>query len=189
MPCSSTGAPACSLTPPGRKFENARCAVIASALTPTTSLGRPGRWTSPAEIMVVTPPWRKLSIQFSWLWRGVQSPNTGCTWLSIRPGASVVPFALTTTSALPMSTSWARPTSPDPAVDGDDRVGFEQRLLERPREQRADVPDHQLARDRSCPSPALPLALPRRRVSADRPCPRSGPWSARRPGAAAGRCR
>ena len=99
MPCSSTGAPACSLTPPGRKFEKARCAVIASALTPTTSRGRPGRWTSPAEIIVVTPPCRKLSIQPSWLWRGVQSPNTGWTWLSISPGATVVPLASTTTSA------------------------------------------------------------------------------------------
>ena len=30
--------------------------TIASALSPTMSFGRPGRWTSPAEITVVTPP-------------------------------------------------------------------------------------------------------------------------------------
>ncbi len=46
-------------------------------LDPDHVPGRPGRWTSPAETMVVTPPCRKLSIQFSWFWRGVQSPNTG----------------------------------------------------------------------------------------------------------------
>ncbi|MCC2666002.1 MAG: hypothetical protein K0S35_3924 [Geminicoccaceae bacterium] len=172
MPCSSTGAPACSLTPPGRKFENARCAVIASALTPTTSLGRPGRWTSPAEIMVVTPPWRKLSIQFSWLWRGVQSPNTGWTWLSIRPGATVVPLAFTTTSASPMSTSWAKPTS-------------------RIRPSIATIVSASSSGCSSAPESSVPMflttSLPRTepssasfamgvapaRVSASRPCPRS----------------
>ena len=41
---------------PGRKPSKARCAVMASALTPTTSRGRPGRCTSPAETMLVTPP-------------------------------------------------------------------------------------------------------------------------------------
>ncbi len=40
--------------------------------------------------MVVTPPCMVESIQPSWPWRGVQSPNTGCTWLSIRPGATQV---------------------------------------------------------------------------------------------------
>ena len=87
MPFSITGAPASTFTPAGRKLWNARCAVIASALSPTMSFGRPGRCTSPAEIIVVTPPLSVESIQPSWFWRGVQSPNTGCTWLSIRPGA------------------------------------------------------------------------------------------------------
>ena len=50
------------------------------------SRGRPGMCTSPAEIIVVTPPCRQQSIQSSWLCRGVQSPATGWTWLSIRPG-------------------------------------------------------------------------------------------------------
>ena len=67
MPFSITGAPASTLTPPptpaARMPSNARCAVIASALTPTMSLGRPGRCTSPAEIIVVTPPCRHDSIQ------------------------------------------------------------------------------------------------------------------------------
>ena len=56
MPFSITGAPASTLTPPGRKLSKARCAVIASAFRPTMSFGRPGRCTSPAEIIVVTPP-------------------------------------------------------------------------------------------------------------------------------------
>ena len=111
MPFSITGAPACTFTPPGRKPSKARCAVMASALTPTTSLGRPGRCTSPAEIMVVTPPWRKLSIQLSCCCRGVQSPNTGCTWLSIRPGARVVPLASTMVAAPDWSRSLALPTA------------------------------------------------------------------------------
>src|SRR3546814_15292607 len=75
------------------------------------SLGRPGRCTSPAEIMVVTPPLRNDSIQLSWLWRGVQSPNTGCTWLSMRPGATVVPLASTVLAAPDVSTADALPTS------------------------------------------------------------------------------
>ena len=66
MPGSITGAPAWTLTPPGRKAVKARCAMIAIALTPTTSRGRPGVCTSPAEIIVVTPPCRKESIQPSW---------------------------------------------------------------------------------------------------------------------------
>ena len=79
MPCSITGAPACTFTPFGRKFSNARWLETARALRPTMSRGRPGMCTSPAEIIVVTPPLRELSIQWSWLWRGVQSPATGWT--------------------------------------------------------------------------------------------------------------
>src|SRR6478735_4435775 len=66
-------------------------------------------WTSPAEIMVVTPPCRKLSIQPIWFCRGVQSPATGWTWLSIRPGATVVPLALTMVVAPSVLTSLSRP--------------------------------------------------------------------------------
>jgi len=40
--CSMTGAPAWIFTPLGRKAEKARWAVMASALRPTTSRGRPG---------------------------------------------------------------------------------------------------------------------------------------------------
>ena len=109
MPGSITGAPAITLTPPGRKLSNARCAKIAIALTPTTSRGRPGMCTSPAEIMVVTPPLRKLSIQPIWFCRGVQSPATGWTWLSISPGVTVVPLASTMVVAPSVSTSLARP--------------------------------------------------------------------------------
>ena len=67
--------------------------MIASALRPTISFGRPGKCTSPAEIIVVTPPFNVDSIHPIWFCRGVQSPNTGWTWLSIKPGASVVPLA------------------------------------------------------------------------------------------------
>ena len=111
MPFSITGAPACTLTPPGRNASKLRCAVIASAFRPTMSLGRPGRCTSPAEIMVVTPPLRNESIQPSWLCRGVQSPNTGWTWLSIRPGESAVPLASIVTCAPERSKSRSLPTA------------------------------------------------------------------------------
>src|SRR5512145_1407721 len=110
MPFSSTGAPASTFTPPGRKLWNARCAVIASAFRPTMSFGRPGRCTSPAEIMVVTPPLSVESIQPSWFCRGVQSPNTGCTWLSIRPGARHTPLASISVSGRAVSQSFCLPT-------------------------------------------------------------------------------
>ena len=86
-------APPSTLTPPGRKVENARWAAIASALTPTRSRGRPGRWTSDADIIIDTPPCIELSIQPSADWRGVQSPKTTCTWESIRPGIATAPPA------------------------------------------------------------------------------------------------
>ena len=108
-----TGAPASTFTPPptpaARMPSNARWAVIASAFSPTMSLGRPGRWTSPAEIIVVTPPFRHDSIQPSWFWRGVQSPNTGWTCESISPGASVVPRQSMVVRACSVSQSAARP--------------------------------------------------------------------------------
>mgnify|MGYP007007741248 CR=1 FL=1 len=69
------------------------------------SLGRPGRCTSPADTMVVTPPFMVESIQPIWFWRGVQSPNTGCTWLSIRPGATQVWRASITVLAWSVSQS------------------------------------------------------------------------------------
>ena len=73
------------------------------------SRGLPGVCTSPAEIIVVTPPWRQESIQPIWFWRGVQSPATGCMWLSIRPGVSATPLASTTVAASSVSTSFSRP--------------------------------------------------------------------------------
>ena len=56
--------------------------------------------------MVVTPPFSVESIQPSWFWRGVQSPNTGCTWLSIRPGASATPLASISVSGCAVSQSF-----------------------------------------------------------------------------------
>ena len=146
MPCSITGAPASTLTPPGRKLSNARCAVMASAFSPTMSLGRPGRCTSPAEIIVVTPPFIVESIQPSWFWRGVQSPNTGCTWLSIRPGRD---------AGLPRVDHGCAPVDVavlllahcgDQAVVDDDGVGVEDGPVDVAREQQADVADDDLAR-------------------------------------------
>src|SRR6266478_4009190 len=128
IPCSITGAPAKTFTPLGRSAANARCAVIAIAFTPTTSFGRPGMCTSPAEIIVVTPPCRQLSIQPIWFWRGVQSPATGCTWLSISPGASVVPLASMIRVAPSASTSFSLPTAvifPSTAITvSASRIGF-----------------------------------------------------------------
>ena len=54
-----------------RKFSCQRWAAIAIALRPMMSRGRPGMWTSPAEIKVVTPPCRVESIQCNCCWRGV----------------------------------------------------------------------------------------------------------------------
>ena len=57
-PGSNRTAPACTLTPDGRKLANDLCARIASAFTPAGSVGRPGVCGSPAEIIVVVPPCR-----------------------------------------------------------------------------------------------------------------------------------
>ena len=108
MPSSRIGAPACTFTPPGRKFAYAFAATIASALRPTMSLGRPGRCTSPAEMAVVTPPCIPESMKSTVRCRGVKSPKTGCTCESISPGITVVPRASITVSA---SSSSARPTA------------------------------------------------------------------------------
>src|SRR6185295_19334194 len=105
-PSSKIGAPASTLTPPGRKFAYDFAATMASALRPTMSLGRPGRCTSPAEIAVVTPPCMAESMKSTVRWRGVKSPKTGCTWESMRPGITVVPRQSMTVSA---SSSRPRP--------------------------------------------------------------------------------
>ena len=72
------------------------------------SFGRPGRCTSPAEIMVVTPPWSPDSMKSTVRWRGVKSPKTGWQWESMRPGMTVAPAASMTVSASP---SRPRPTA------------------------------------------------------------------------------
>src|SRR5262249_57241070 len=72
------------------------------------SLGRPGRCTSPAEIMVVRPPLSPDSMKSTVRWRGVKSPKTGWQCESMRPGTTVLPRASMTVSA---STSSARPTA------------------------------------------------------------------------------
>src|SRR6185312_5918216 len=71
----------------GRTVSHERCAAIASAFTPDRSLGRPGRCTSDADIIIVTAPCIELSIQPIIDCRGVQSANTTCAWESISPGA------------------------------------------------------------------------------------------------------
>src|SRR5712671_43160 len=81
---------------------------MARALSPTMSLGRPGRCTSPAEIMVVMPPLRPDSMKSIVRWRGVKSPNTGWQCESMRPGTTVLPRASMTVSA---SSSRPRPTA------------------------------------------------------------------------------
>lgn len=78
MPFSITGAPASTFTPPGRSCRTPRCA--AQGLPgPPRLCGRPGRCTSPAEIMVVTPPFR----------RSIRSSRAGFAAASSRrtPGA------------------------------------------------------------------------------------------------------
>ena len=132
MPFSITGAPAWTLTPDGRKAVKARCAVIAIAFRPTTSRGRPGMCTSPAEIMVVTPPCKKLSIQPIWFCRGVQSPATGWTWLSIRAGDECRAVGVDDGGRAFGVDILGAADRGDPAVLGDDGVGIEDRLLHRP---------------------------------------------------------
>ena len=66
--------------------------------------------------MVVTPPFMVESIQPIWFCRGVQSPNTGCTWLSIKPGAtqvwrtSMVVFAPSVSKSLYLPTAVMMPS-------------------------------------------------------------------------------
>ncbi len=57
-PGSRMRLPPRTFTPPGLALANDFAARMARAFVPATSFGLPGRWTSPAEIMVVTPPWR-----------------------------------------------------------------------------------------------------------------------------------
>jgi len=54
---------------------------------------------SPAEIMVVTPPCKLLSIQPIWFCRASQSPATGVDVAVDQAGATVVPLASTTVVA------------------------------------------------------------------------------------------
>ena len=66
-----------------------RCAAIASALMPD-QVARAARHSAPRR---PRSSWSRRhaawnSIQPIWFWRGVQSPATGCTWLSMRPGVT-----------------------------------------------------------------------------------------------------
>src|SRR5690349_9051011 len=79
---------------------------MARALSPTMSFGRPGRCTSPAEIMVVMPPLSPDSMKSMVRWRGVKSPKTGWQCESMSPGTTVLPRASMTMSA---SSSSPRP--------------------------------------------------------------------------------
>src|SRR5260370_12001448 len=98
---------------------------MARALSPTMSLGRPGRCTSPAEIIVVMPPLRPDSMKSIVRWRGVKSPNTGWQCESMKPGTTVLPLASMTVSA---SSSRPRPTAtilPSAAtIESPSRSGF-----------------------------------------------------------------
>ena len=78
--------PPSTFTPAGRTVSHERWAAIARALTPVRSLGRPGRCTSDADIIMVTAPCIELSIQPIIDWRGVQSANTTWACVSIMPG-------------------------------------------------------------------------------------------------------
>ena len=91
-------------------FANDVCARIASAFTPAGSVGRPGVWGSPAEIIVVVPPCRYESMKSTWSCRGVKSPITGCVWLSQKPGVTVAPAASITASMPDPSAPAASPT-------------------------------------------------------------------------------
>ena len=138
---------------------------MASALTPTMSFGRPGQMhlagrDHRGDAAVAA----SMSIQPSWFWRGVQSPNTGCTWLSIRPGATRRALGVDDAcrrrrcrrpSALP--TAAIRPSTATM------RVGVEDRPLEVARQQQTDVPDDELALDRAIRCQlchGVPLAVP-----------------------------
>jgi len=61
-PFSRIRAPPSTFTLLGWAFSKLLWPTIARALVPEGSLGRPGVWHSPAEIMVVTPPFLALSI-------------------------------------------------------------------------------------------------------------------------------
>jgi len=110
-PFSNSTAPACTFTPEGRMLANALWTRIASAFVPAASVGRPGTCGSPADSIVVTPPCMHESIQSVVFWRGVQSPITGCTWLSWYPGISVAPPRSITPAPAGISTSPERPTA------------------------------------------------------------------------------
>ena len=133
-PSSRIGAPAWTLTPAGRTLANALTATIASALSPTMSLGRPGRWTSPAEIIEVTPPCSSDSMKSVVRWRGVQSPNTGMDVRVDEPGKRRRALAVDDDVGVLVDPP---PDGRDPAVLDQDRVGVEQRARRcRPRRPR-----------------------------------------------------
>ena len=131
MPFSMIGAPACTFTPPGRKLWNARCAVMASALTPTMSRGRPGRCTSPAEIMVVTPPLRnefdpaelvlpRRPVAEHRMHVAVDQARRDRAAVSVNGGFGAAGVAVLDA-----------PDLRDAAIDRDDGVGVENRLFQR----------------------------------------------------------
>ena len=155
-PCSRIGAPARTLTPPGRNVAYVRAIAMASALSPTMSFGRPGTCGSPAEIIVVTPPWRDDSMKSSVRWRGVKSPTTGWACESMRPGMTVVPLASMTTVGV-AAIAHAVADRIDPAVDDRDRVAIDERRVDVARDDPADAGDQRPHRGR------LSAGRPRRR--------------------------
>ena len=129
-PSSRIGAPALTFTPAGRRFAYAFAATIASAFSPMTSFGRPGRWTSPAEMTEVTPPCRPDSMKFEHLLAGrevaedrvgVRVDQPGHRRRALGVDRLVDPTARARVAVQPA------PDGRDPAVLDQDRVGVGER--------------------------------------------------------------
>jgi hypothetical protein len=76
------------------------------------------------------------------IWRGVQSPATGCTWLSISPGARLCLGIDDRRSIVEIDPCLA---DKEISVDRDQRVGIEDRTFERARQHQPDIADLSLA--------------------------------------------
>ena len=197
MPGSITGAPACSLTPLTRKLLNARCAKMACAFRPTMSRGRPGlmhlpgrdhrgdaavqRRVDPAELVLARSPVARDRVDVA-----VDEARRDHGSLRVHDCRRAFRVHV------------LRPSDRNDApVHRDDRIGVEDRIFDRPREQKADVADHRLAgaagrgrvmshENPPCvrrPSFSAGAFIPpdRRRARRDAPqAPRSFPCTARR---------
>ena len=143
---SMTGAPACTFTPPGRSVQNARCAKIAIALS-ADDIARPAG-----------------HVDFA----GRDHRGDAAMQIAVDPADLVLPRRPVAGDGMDMAVDQARrdrgalgvddrggalgvdvlgaADRGDLAVFGDDRVGIEDRLLHRARQQQADIADHQFGR-------------------------------------------